>query len=260
MENHLFFCVLSAKIEKERTGPRASLREAVMDKKQKRKIGFTACFIIVCGAVSVGSYYAARPKELIILQRQEDAGTVGNGTAAGNGQKEDGAAETADTVKAEVFAAQEKELCVYVCGAVAKEGVYFFTEGSRLAEAVSAAGGFAEEADRTYHNLAAYLADGQKIYVPTVSETKELTAAERIGGAGKEPQFREDALWQGKVNINTADKELLMTLSGIGEAKAESILAYRQKEGPFRNIEELMNVNGIGQAMFERVKDKIIAE
>lgn len=228
-----------------------------MDKKQKRKIGVIACFIIVCGAVSVGSYYAARQKELIVLRGQESAGDGVTET----GQKEDRTAETADTAKADISPVPEKELCVYVCGAVAKEGVYFFTEGSRMVDAVSAAGGFTKEADSTYHNLAAYLADGQKIYVPTVLETKELTAAERIGGTEGASQSQGDAaLSSGKVNINTADKELLMTLDGIGEAKAESILAYRQKAGPFRSIDELINVNGIGQTMFERVKDKITAE
>ncbi|MGN1085102.1 MAG: helix-hairpin-helix domain-containing protein [Lachnospiraceae bacterium] len=231
-----------------------------MDKKQKRKLGLIAGFLIVCGTVSLGSHYAAQQKERIVLQRQAGSVSTSNSEMSENltVQNEGKAKETGEASEAAGggLQTQPEELWVYVCGAVAAAGVYSFPEGSRLVDAVTAAGGFTEEADTTYHNLAAYLADGQKLYVPSVAETKELSVAERIDDGGKTGEAQENE----PVNINTADKELLMTLDGIGEAKAESILNYRKKVGPFQSIEELKNVTGIGEAMFERMKDKIVAE
>lgn len=238
-----------------------------MDKKQKRKIWLAAGFVTVCGIVSLGSYYASQQKEQMVLQRKEDVSAADRkGTAADTRESsreeepEDGGANgaggTADAAFAET--APEERLCVYVCGAVAAEGVYSLPAGSRLVDALHAAGGFTGEADRTYHNLAAYLSDGQKVYVPTGAETEALTAAERLGSAAKEEDGgRKEPQ---PVNINTADKELLMTLPGIGEAKAESILAYRKKAGPFQDTGELKKVSGIGEAMFERIKDKIVVK
>lgn len=250
----MFFCGLSAKIEDERTGSCASRREEAMDKKQKRKIGLAAAFVIVCGAGSLGAYYGRQPKERLVFQRQEQLG----GTQESFRAAEEPSDTSGETGEADTAFTGEKELCVYVCGAVAAEGVYFFQEGSRVIDAVKAAGGFTDGADSTYHNLAACLADGQKIYVPTAEETKELTAAERMNGAKETEGGIQTA--QFPVNINTAGKELLMTLAGIGETKAESILAYRQKFGRFQTIEDLKNVNGIGEALLERIKDNIVVK
>lgn len=238
-----------------------------MEKKQKRKVWLAAGFVTVCGLASLGSYYVSQQKEQMVLQRKEESpatdgegvsvsrkGSSGGAEPADDGTE--GAGGALDAVRAE--AVPEETLCVYVCGAVAAEGVYSLPAGSRLVDAVDAAGGFTAEADRAYHNLAAYLSDGQKVYVPTGAETEELTAAERLdckteaeGGDRKEPL---------PVNINTADKELLMTLPGIGEAKAESILTYRKNAGPFQETGELKKVSGIGEAMFERIKDKIVVK
>lgn len=137
---------------------------------------------------------------------------------------------------------------VFVCGAVAKEGVYELPEGSRVFDAVRAAGGFAEDADETYVNQADYVSDAQKLYIPTESEAgelKEQAAAlqENVSGEGG-----------GLVNINTADENALMSLPGIGQTRARSIIDYRTQNGPFEKAEDLMNVSGIGQAGFDRLK------
>ncbi len=242
-----------------------------MDKKQKRKVWLAAGFVAVCGIVSLGSYYASQQKEQMVLQRKEDSPAADREGSAVSGKEEntpgtessgrpepadgtEGAGGAADAVRAEL--APEEKLCVYVCGAVAAEGVYSLPAGSRLVDALNAAGGFTAEADRTYHNLAGYLSDGQKVYVPTGAETEELTAAERLAGEAESGDRKEPL----PVNINTADKALLMTLPGIGEAKAENILAYRKKAGPFQDTGELKKVSGIGEAMFERIKDKIVVK
>ena len=147
-----------------------------------------------------------------------------------------------------------EKLVVHVCGAVENPGIYTLPAGSRLYEAVAMAGGFSKEADTSYHNLARSIEDGERIYILSVAETKELTTEQQVAGeAGVSISSQTNAL----VNLNTATIEQLMTLPGIGEARAKEILAYRAKIGRFTDIEELMNVSGIGESRFENVKDKI---
>lgn len=141
---------------------------------------------------------------------------------------------------------EEELLCIYVCGAVAEPGVYHFSAGSRIWEAIEAAGGFNEEAAQAAVNLAQPLTDGAQIWIPTQEEQEKEVQQEPFSG--------QEA---GKVNLNTASKERLMTLTGIGEARAEAILAYRQEAGPFLAIEDIMKVSGIKEAAFQKIKDDI---
>lgn len=139
---------------------------------------------------------------------------------------------------------------VYVCGAVQSPGVYELSSDSRVFEALEAAGGVSEDAELRSLNQAAFLVDGEQITVYTVQEIEEsggLTAdtAQTAGTPG------------GKVNLNTAGKEELMTLSGIGEARAQAILTYREEHGPFLSIEEIMNIEGIKEKSFSKIKDEI---
>ena len=147
-----------------------------------------------------------------------------------------------------------EEVVVYVCGAVNVPGVYTLPDNSRLYEAVTMAGGFSSEADPAYHNLARSITDGERIYILSVAETKELSAELKVSGEeGAGQAFYQNGIQ----NLNTATAEQLMELPGIGEAKATAILSYRAKIGQFTDIEEIMNVSGIGEAMFEKIKDKI---
>lgn len=148
------------------------------------------------------------------------------------------------------------ELVVYVCGAVKEPGIYTLADGSRLYEAVTMAGGFSAEADPAYHNLARNIADGERIYILSCAETAELTIEQQAGGEEGAGSMAADA----PINLNTATAEQLTTLPGIGEARAADILEYRARIGQFAAIEELMNVSGIGEAMFEKIKDKIIVK
>ena len=136
---------------------------------------------------------------------------------------------------------------VYVCGAVNTPGVYELAAGSRVNDALEAAGGFAEEADRDYVNLAAGVEDGQKLVFPTVSETELM-----------ETEQARDAL--GLVNINTADQAALMSLTGIGETKALDIIAYRESNGGFKAKEDITKVSGIGQSTYNKIADKITVD
>ncbi|HIY00885.1 MAG TPA: ComEA family DNA-binding protein [Candidatus Blautia faecipullorum] len=135
---------------------------------------------------------------------------------------------------------------------------------SRVFQAVEMAGGFLPEAAGVYINQAQPLSDGQQIYVPTEEEVleKELSvpAAETADSGDKRSGGAEEDSGQEKVNLNTADSAALQTLSGIGEAKAEAILAYREEHGGFSSIEEIMNVPGIKESTFSNIKDKIAVE
>lgn len=148
-------------------------------------------------------------------------------------------------------------ICVHLCGAVNFQGVYELSAGSRLNDAVILAGGLSEDACFEAVNLAERLKDEQHIYIPTVAEVKErgidvTGEALKSNGAGLINNDSDDL-----ININTADKTQLMTLTGIGEVKAESIIDYREANGGFDSIEDITKVSGIGKASFDKIKDRI---
>lgn len=136
---------------------------------------------------------------------------------------------------------KEAYICVYVCGQIQTPGVYSIPEGSRVCDLFEVAGGFTKDAAADYWNQARLLKDGEMIYVPSKEEVKDRT----FEGQSK------------KVNINTASKEELLTIPGVGEAKAEAILAYREENGPFSSIEELKKVDGIKDGVFSKMKEHI---
>lgn len=151
---------------------------------------------------------------------------------------------------------------VYVCGAVVNPGVYALPEGSRLYEAVELAGGCLAEADEAYHNFARVISDGERIYILSKEESAELSLKERVEGEETVQSVQGTGTLQenAMVNLNTATVEQLTTLPGIGESRAESIIAYRKKVGGFLDINEIMNISGIGESMFEKIKDRITVE
>lgn len=141
-------------------------------------------------------------------------------------------------------------LYVHVCGAVLNPGVYELPMGSRIYEAIALAGGLREDACEDSINQAEILSDGEMIKVLTVEEA----AVQQTTGNTEEAE--ED----GRVNINTADAEQLMTLPGIGASKAESILSYRNENGSFSSVEELMNITGIKEGVYSKIKNHITVD
>ena len=137
-------------------------------------------------------------------------------------------------------------VCVHVCGAVNNPGVYFLPEGSRIFEAAEMAGGLKETAAGEYINLAETISDGQQIYIPDESDVLD-------GGFAHPFKDADDGL----VNINTASAEELKTIPGIGDTKADSIISYRNNIARFEKIEDIMNVAGIKENLFEQIKDYI---
>lgn len=146
----------------------------------------------------------------------------------------------------------EEKIAIHMTGCVKNPGIIELKEGERIDDAIQLAGGLTEEADLTNVNLAYKVEDGQKIYIPSIHdiEEKEIIQENQEEIFGKENET-------GKVNINTAKQTELETLPGIGPTIALRIIEYREENGKFTNIEELKEVEGIGEAKWEQIKDFI---
>lgn len=170
-----------------------------------------------------------------------------------------------------------RTIYVDVCGAVVNPGVYELSLDSRVFQAIEKAGGYLPGAAASYLNRARSLYDGQQIYVPTQEEvdsqtiplTQDETAQDRVVQAGTaQTGTAADNTADGtettqagqRINLNTADVSQLSTLTGVGESKALAIIAYREENGPFTSIEDIMNVPGIKEGTYEKIKDKIAIE
>jgi len=140
----------------------------------------------------------------------------------------------------------EEYIDVFISGCVNNPDVYTLKKGSIIKDAVEMAGGFSENACRDYVNLAKRLESGEHIIIPSQDEAGSL----------KPIQVEDAPSGSSLVNINKASKEELMSLPGIGERKAEAIIKYRNSKS-FSNIEDIMNISGIKEAAFNKIKDKI---
>ncbi len=162
---------------------------------------------------------------------------------------------------------QQERIYVDVCGAVANPGVFELAAGSRVFQAIEAAGGYLPEAVENCVNRAGVLTDGQQLYILTREEMEqqgmsqaELANASNVSGSGNSPNTEAVSSKQqdNRININTADETQLTTLTGIGATRAQAIIAYREENGPFASIEEIMNVQGIKEGTFAKIKDEIV--
>lgn len=194
-----------------------------MQKSVKILIGLSCFCFLLCGCTRK----AAKPVSLE-LELEPLSGEMTEESKAGSIQEE-----------------QEAQfLYIHICGAVKQPGVYELPEGSRVFEALEAAGGFTEDAGQDCVNQAQFLKDGDQIRIPTTEEADAFLSSQ---------QQKEEGL----VNLNTAGREQLCTLPGIGEAKAEAILAYREQNGGFKSIEEIMQIEGIKEGLYNKIKEKI---
>lgn len=193
--------------------------------------------IVMLTAGCAGNF---RDRENLILSEDRivsQEGSRQDSKSAGEQEEmEDGGAKTQSQPISGIY--------VQVSGAVKRPGVYELPEGSRVFQALELAGGLTAEAEEAGINQAQVLADGQMIWILT----KEEAAASALQPGN---QQQED----GRVNLNTASREELMALPGIGEAKAESILSWREAHGGFAQIEDLMKIEGIKEGVFSKIKD-----
>ncbi len=168
-----------------------------------------------------------------------------------NGGQEEAQAE--ETI---VATEEESSTVIYVDvgGEVNQPSVVELSDGSRVTDAIAAAGGLTEKADLTDINRAAFVSDGEKIYIPSQENTDSDGELSGVSGSSGGSSGRYS---DGKININTADSAQLQELTGVGPATAEKIIDYRKQNGRFQSIEDIKNVSGIGDKTYEKLKDHI---
>lgn len=173
-------------------------------------------------------------------QKNDQGG--GEETGVFRSETDSGEEENADLSKGKIY--------VHITGAVKKPGVYIFEEKPRVIEVVEKAGGFKKNAATAGINQAELVEDGTQIVIKDRGDTK---------ASGRDPLGQEQLEQErsGLVDINTAAKEELMTLTGIGESKALAIIAYREENGKFKKIEDIMNITGIKKGVFDKIKSQI---
>ena len=155
---------------------------------------------------------------------------------------------------------QEEMIVVHIAGEVKKPGIVKTKEGARIADIIEEAGGLTENANITNINLAYIIEDGQKITIPSKNQKVEAKQEEYIQTENEQGIINEEQGISNKnqvLNINKATKEEMQTLQGIGESTADKIITYRKENGNFKQIEDIKNVPGIGDAKYENIKDKI---
>jgi len=163
--------------------------------------------------------------------------------------------ENTNTVEVEEEQDQE-DIIVHISGAVAKEGIIKIKQGARISDVIEAAGGLNENASLKNVNLAYMVEDGQKIYIPKKEEEQEIENEYTIIQEGNNSN-KISTEGEEKVNINKATQTELEELPGIGSSTALKIIQYREENGKFNSIEDIKNVNGIGDAKFNNIKEYI---
>lgn len=203
-------------------------------------------------------------------QAESDGSDAGNGTGSDSGKHTSDADIDNGSEAVSDKEMQQAMIYVDVCGAVANPGVFQLAAGSRVFQAIEAAGGYLPEAALTCVNRAGVLTDGQQLYILTQEEMERqgLDPAEMAkasdgqmngsAGTGQNTGMAAQVQQDNRININTADEAQLTTLTGIGATRAQAIIAYREENGPFAAIEDIMNVQGIKEGTFAKIKDEIV--
>ena len=205
--------------------------------------GFLALILFIC-FLAIQFLLPYLNKDSFILEEDESALESADGQAS-----QDGANEGSENTESPTT----ESLVVFVSGAIQDEGVYSLPEGSRVQDAVSAAGGFADDASTDALNLARILQDGEQIRIPTEAESDQDAYPDLESTAETSAAQEGDQL----VNINNASAQELESLPGVGEVTAQKIVDDRQAQGPFSSKEDLKRVSGIGDKKYEALADLI---
>lgn len=190
-----------------------------------------------------------------------DIESIEDGEPAGT--KDDTKEENLDESNRTSEAEKSGIIYVDVCGHVKNPGVYQLTEGSRVYEAIEKAGGMAKDAAGVSVNQAERLTDGQQVYIPSEEEQKEgrengaYPISQDANSRNAKDGIDSGDEDNGKVNLNTASKEELLSLTGIGDVKADSIIKYREEQGSFKSVEDIKKIEGIKDGVFNKIKDQI---
>lgn len=227
-------------------------------KNQKKKSGFISILLMLslymtgCGTVG---------EEIVWNGRAAKEGTQEDLEISGENVTEICTEQSSEKMQIpleETGAIQTEEavlLYADICGAVQTPGVYELEEGARIFQLIEKAGGLRQDADLASVNQAERVTDGMKVRIYTKEEAASLPQQISESSAASDAPAQT-----AKININSADLSQLIQLSGIGESRAADIIAYRTEHGRFLTIEEIMNVSGIKESTFRKIKDQIVVE
>lgn len=236
-------------------------------KRKTKKSGMNSRKAWCVGVLSVilalsGLFGCGKTEEYTVAVAQggiSDQTGTGSEESTGTQAQEAGAdlEEAAGTEQAgeteQAAAAKDAVIYVDIGGAVCNPGVYALAADARVYEGIEAAGGLLPEAYTKALNQAQLLSDGEKVYVPTAEEWKSAGQE----NAAIESAFQTQEQDDGMININTADAGKLCELPGVGESRAQAIIAYREENGPFTDIAQIQNVSGIKSGLFSKIRDLI---
>lgn len=240
-----------------------------MDLRKREKVLFVLAllFLIILGIwKGKGSQITWLPqtseeKEVVEASQTMDYGGREISVVTTQESSNEVAASNAGSPESEILPTQGEpdEIVLYVDGAVQNPGLITLEEGQRIQDAIEAAGGLREDADLSGINPAQYVADEMKITVPVKGEISQTITTVLVGGDAFVAPEKSSSEGEppGLVDINSANAEELQTLPGIGEAKAQAIIAYRETT-PFETPDQLMQVSGIGEKIYERLKGRIV--
>ncbi len=223
--------------------------------------------ILLLGTVVLSAGCQKETEEGFRELASEETDEKSSSSSSKDSEEKDGTEKENENDAAKDSDTSGSRIVVYVCGEVNSPGVYMLEKGSRVCDALRAADGMTEGAAEAYLNQARYLNDGERVYVPSKEEAEQLEGWEEGQGtaSGDDSTSGSKASGgrtagnggSGRVSINRAGREELLTLPGIGETKADAILDYREKHGGFSSTEELMQVEGIKEGTYNKLKDKI---
>ena len=221
-------------------------------------ITFAIIILISIGGLLCKGYLS---DEVYVLNEEENTSKNTEDTINKNDGADNSSSSNSNEANKSEKDVEVKEITVYISGQVAKEGVVTLSSDKRLADAVEKLGGLTKNADTNNINLAMKLEDEKHYIIPKEGEVIQNNSDSTQVTSNKDNNSSNNATQsdsQGsKININTADLKQLDDIPGVGEATANKILSYRDENGEFKSIEEIKNVNGIGDKKFENMKDLI---
>lgn len=224
--------------------------------KDKKRIGIFIVLIItivVVGIMYLNSGFKELKKndtESIFVDENSDASD--NDSSKNSDSKNKGSKSNIKENKDAVVSQADKNIVVEIKGEVKKPDVYILNENAIIKDLIEAAGGLTENADLTNINRAKKLQNHDLIYIANKNEVIKGSQSTESSSSSKDTGNSDK-----KININTANLEELKTLNGVGDAKAKSIIEYREKNGGFKSIDDIKNVTGISEKMFEKIKEQI---
>lgn len=229
-----------------------------------RRIGSVSFIFLVLSSVMTLTGCTGR-NEVVLRMEETESEEAQDAVPEDQGTEETFGPENAAETGGAVEGAVPDDIYVHICGAVTEPGVYVLPSGSRVYEGIEAAGGFREDACEDFINQAGMLSDGQRLVIPTEEEVMEAEKSgaypgrlqpEESGPPETGMSVQADSPAE-RVNINTATEKELSGITGIGAGKAAAIVKYRQENGGFASIEDIMKVSGIKEGTFEKIKDRI---